>query len=275
MQQHQREGETQMVSRERENKTTVAAVSCFLVTLLLTFVPAVADNWNVVYQTDFSADPGWTTNNAAHYSWNSATGSYYEYQKNGSEEYAFHTLSGLLTGEKRRLEFDVNPVSNGWAANISLGLYDSDMSTVNPCYTTLTFARIDAGLRLFLEWATASGSGQAEFSGPSFDQNQWYHGLLEWTPSTGTLYGRVTHVSDDSLVGEKTVTGLGLVTGIDRLAISTVDHTYASGAVAYGYIDNVVVSQTPEAAPVPEPVTMVALLGGIGCLGGYLRRRRR
>ena len=31
---------------------------------------------------------------------------------------------------------------------------------------------------------------------------------------------------------------------------------------------------TPDPT-VPEPVTMVALLGGIGCLGGYLRRRQK
>ncbi len=33
-------------------------------------------------------------------------------------------------------------------------------------------------------------------------------------------------------------------------------------------------AMTSEPA-IPEPVTMVALLGGIGCVGGYLRRRRR
>jgi hypothetical protein len=123
-----------------------------------------------------------------------------------------------------------------------------------------------------LEWADAGGYGQAVFTN-AFEANQWYHGLLEWDPSTGTLYGRVTRLSDGSLVGEQTATGLGPVTGIDRLAISTVDHTYASGAEAYGYIDNVIISQTAE--PIPEPVSLASGAIGLACVGAYLRRRMR
>ena len=220
-----------------------------------------------MYQTDFSTNPGWTTNNSAHYYWDSASGSYYEQQRNGSGEYAYRTLSGLQTGQKWRLEYDINPVSNGWAANVGLGLYDSDMSVTNPYQLTLSFARVDAGLYPYLEWANAGGYGQARFAN-AFTANQWYHGLLEWNPSSGTLYGRITRLSDGSLVGEQTATGLGAVTGIDRLAISTVDHTYASGATAYGYIDNVVVSQT-----VPEPISLASGAIGLACVGAFLRRR--
>ena len=237
------------------------AVTC----IGLIATPAYADVWSTVYQTDFSSDPGWTTNNASHYYWDSGTGTYYQYQQNGSEEYTYVALSGILASEKKRLEFDVNPVSNGWAANVSLGLFDSDMTPLQPCSIEFVFAKIDAGLKPFLQWGDTSGGSQAEFS-DAFTANQWYRALLEWNPSAGTLYGRITRLSDGSLVGERTATGIGSVTGLDRLAISTVGHTYASGATAYGYIDNVVVSQTPE------PATLSLLAVGIG--GLMLRRRR-
>jgi len=252
--------------RERTNSWRRLAIclSCLMAFLFCPSLAVLAENWTTVYQNDFASDPGWTTNNAAHYYWDSSTHSYYQYQKNGSEEYAFHALSGILAGQKWRLEFDINPVSNGWAANTSLGLFDSDMTSLSPCNIEIAFARIDAGLRPVLQWGDVSSGGQAVFSS-GFDANQWYHALLEWDPSAGTLYGRVTLLSDGSLVGEQTATGLGSITGIDRLAISEVGHTYASGATAYGYIDNVVVSQTPE----PATLSLLAL-GGLA----LIRRKR-
>jgi hypothetical protein len=170
------------------------------------------------------------------------------------------------------VEFDVKPVSIGWAAEVSLGLFDSDMTRLSPCQVALLFARGDTGNRMVLQWSTNSGSDQLGFPN-QFVPDQWYHGLLELDPSVGTLYGRVTRVSDGVLIAEQTGTGLGSLTGIDRLGISEVGHPYASGATAYGYIDNVVVSQTSEPAPVPEPVTLASGAIGLACVGAYLRRR--
>jgi hypothetical protein len=41
-----------------------------------------------------------------------------------------------------------------------------------------------------------------------------------------------------------------------------------------GLIDNVVVA-TPEAAPVPEPISLVSGAIGLACIGAYVKRRRR
>ena len=41
------------------------------------------------------------------------------------------------------------------------------------------------------------------------------------------------------------------------------------------YIDNVLLSDTlPGGGAIPEPVTMLGLVLGLGGIGGYLRRRR-
>jgi hypothetical protein len=236
-------------------------LACLFAFPVIFAAPVFAENWTVVYQTDCSADPGWTTNNSAHFYWDSATQTFFQSQKNGSEEYAYKLLpSSLESGEKWRLDYDIKVTSENWAANAGVAIIDSHTSHQVGAQMMLDFAHIDAGYRPFLEWR----GDQAEFSA-SYSLNHWYHALLQWDPTTGTLYGRVSDRDTGALLSEKSVSGLGTFSGIDRVAMTTVDHTYATGMVATAYLDNITVSQTPE----PATLSLLALGGA-----ALLRRKR-
>ena len=49
--------------------------------LLLTFSPAHATMWQVVYSEDFSSDPGWITDNPSELRWEPSLGVYHGTQK--------------------------------------------------------------------------------------------------------------------------------------------------------------------------------------------------
>jgi hypothetical protein len=67
-------------------------VNFFLVIIIafLLVVPAIAgDEKIVIYQTDFSSDPGWTTNSPSHYYWDVSREMYYFETEGGTNGYSF------------------------------------------------------------------------------------------------------------------------------------------------------------------------------------------
>jgi len=213
--------------------------------------------WSTVYSTDFSTDPGWTTNNASHYHWDSGSQGYYQERVNGSREYAYVEISGLVPDRRWRLETDIRPISNDWAANSGVRLFDADMRFGQPAYFGIDFARTGAGRIPYLLYSSSgdTGEGQVPFLGSTFDYGAWYHTSVEWNPSTSQLHSAVTRKADGSILGERTVTVPGDFNAASRLAISTIDHTYASGATAIAYIDNVRLSTLSEPATLAIPTT--------------------
>jgi hypothetical protein len=166
------------------------------------------------------------------------------------------------------LEYDIKPVSLGWAAGSRLMFSDPDMQVGPPTYFGLDFAKTDAGLRTYLLWAPTGSSGEAQLPfGHPFSAGVWYHSVVEWNPGTGVLSASVTTRDTGALLGEVTVNVAGEFDNIDRLAASTINHTYASGATAVGYFDNIQVSQ------VPEPSSLVLLGMGALCVGAASRFR--
>ena len=68
---------------------------------------ASAQNWQTVYETDFSTDPGWETNNPARYYWDVTSQTYFTDNYTNSQEWATTDLA--YNGESFRLVFG-NPV---------------------------------------------------------------------------------------------------------------------------------------------------------------------
>jgi hypothetical protein len=251
--------------RERENSRWIpkaSGVVGLLMILSSLAVPANAETWSTLYQTDFSTDPGWITNNASRYHWDFGSGSYYTEQVNGSNEYSYHLLSDLDLSKRVRLEYDIKPVSIQYAADLRMGLTSEALSAETP--VTMTVIITDGGATLRCSDLAGHTSGPNTEYGTV--RGEWYHVLLEWNPSNGSVLSRETRKSDGMVIGEQEITGYGPFTGIDRIALSQVNHVFGGPLAATGYIDNLAILQTPE----PATLSLLAL-GGLA----LLRRRKR
>lgn len=243
-------------------------------------VTSGADCPVLVYQTDFSNNKGWQTNNAENYYLDSlAPGNpapaYYQREIGGSEEYAYHLLPDLTPDVKWCLQYDILPVSSDWCGPARLSFTDKDMTIggINPTYLTLMYGHDDSGYLTDLQWTDSEGNagGVRLFH---YTTGKWYENLVEWDPETSQFYVLIKEQGGNTMV-DKIVTSSDpgfnggkwptKFTDIDRLAMSTVGDFYAPGAVGISYIDNIVVGQ------IPEPATVLLLgLGGLA----LLRRKR-
>src|SRR5262245_29545226 len=56
--------------------------------------PSEADAWEVIYSSDFSSDPGWTTNVPEQMFWDSASGRFYIESRAGANQQVYVSLPG-------------------------------------------------------------------------------------------------------------------------------------------------------------------------------------
>ena len=79
---------------------------------------ASADQWQTVYQTEFSSM--WDTNNSTHYNLESET--LHATSVDGANDYAYALVPGMGGGARAlRLEYDIKPDSYDWSGNSRLG----------------------------------------------------------------------------------------------------------------------------------------------------------
>ncbi len=93
----------------------VCVVSIFL------FTSYSYASWSTLYETDFSSDPGWDTNNSSRYHWDSAAESFYTDNYTNSGDYATKTID--YNGESFRLQFDIKPTYQNYAGPSGYGGY--------------------------------------------------------------------------------------------------------------------------------------------------------
>ena len=218
--------------------------------------------WQVIYQSDFSADPGWTTNSSGDFYWNESAGNYHFKLTNGGEQYSYKTIP-FDPVASYQLEFDVWMTRCDWAADLYLGFGDSDMDITAPTTWYVSYHKVDQGQTGSLIYLDSEGGSYhpGGLQPAPFQLNTWYHNVVVCDPAAETLSLRVTKVSDSSFVGEVELTSVGSFAGVDRLYMSSIGHQYASGAVAEGYIDNLVLKSSSVAAE-PPVVTQFAINDG-------------
>jgi len=212
-----------------------------------------AENWQVVYQTDFSSGPGWITNEPSRYYWDSSDQTFFanQFNINGGGCYAYRNVTHR--GEDSfRLQWDMIVNSIDYAAALSFGLYASDLQADAPPanYAQLILGSEDRGLMAFLAWAnptTYSGSLPAQFS-----LNTWYHIVMEYDAAVHTLKADVTVRDTGRHFTALSATNVGpFATDMGCLGSSNVrsGNFQCPGHQSFGKFDNVVLSTLAAGPP--------------------------
>lgn len=136
----------------------------FVMSVFVFCLPAFADT--VPYSTDFSTDPGWTTDQPSNYYWDSAGESYFMHAINtypgyNPNRYAGRTLPQPV--DSFELQWDVKVTQCDWSSGLYFGVWDSSLqgsSSQGGESIRAVIGRADQG-RFFNFEVTANGSGVA------------------------------------------------------------------------------------------------------------------
>ncbi len=187
--------------------------------------------YDLVYETDFSSDPGWTTNNSSHYYWDSGSGSYHVWMESHSSEYAYKSVN--YSGGNLYMEFDVKYVSMPWAQRLYIGLMDAAMDE-NSDRLIAYMAVDDQGNMTGIN----SCAGADTSYSPEHSPNEWYTYRIEY--SGGNAHAEVED-SGGSVLWTFNVSNVTCTSQLSRFAASIIGFDRYSVNHSEGYIDNLLI----------------------------------
>jgi hypothetical protein len=243
-------------------------VSCLIIILLAAIIipglASAADQGNkvVLYNTDFTQNPGWTTNNPTRYFWDAQNGRYHYLVEGATGGYAFVKVpysTGPFT-----LEYDFYPVRTDKDAAFRFGLGSSEMDVTRGTVVLSEFTNIKygklMGLRVItqsnnlLEVTSQSDSYCGENPGcgtKNYEDGQAYHVVLRYDPATMSMDMRVSYKGNGTQLWGYYVNSKQDLHFMNRLMISSVGDYTGTGVSAEGYIDNVDLYLFEAATPAP------------------------
>jgi hypothetical protein len=244
---------------------------CLIMALgLMVFIPpmqaASDDNSvDVIYQTSFSTDPHWITNNPSTNYWDPNLGMYHFSIEPSTGGYAY-TDSNYDKGSFT-FEYDINITELDNGATFRFGLTGNEMDpskgpNVLSMFTNDKYGRImwlhlvTPGNKL-MEINSQSGdtltSGPSAYSGPTvkYELNKPYHVTVNYDDDHKILSIKVNEkLTGKEIWGYFINTGESL-SGMTRLFVGSKGDYGAMNVYALGYIDNVRLSIPVAATPSP------------------------
>jgi hypothetical protein len=177
--------------------------------------------WQLVYSTDFSSDPGWITNNSSRFFYSSSDNTYYMESYQGSDEYAYTTSSWNSSSIK--LEFDIRIAQEEWGSHVGLGIYDSDIST-DGNFLEAHFGDDSGGKEACIHYRSENGLSYQMYYG-DYQLNVWYHFILIYYQSSDSAILTITEKSSGNQFCSMSATSLGNFSGLTRIGFSNVGTT--------------------------------------------------
>lgn len=245
----------------------------FLIVLLLLVwsagfvLPAVAAETTqktVLYQSDFSEPPEWTTNSPTRYYWDPTLQMFHFKAEGGTNGYAFVPVN--YDGQSFNLDYDLIILKSDKDSAFRFGLISSEMDFTrgtnvlsifdNGKYGPLMAVRVidqNNKLKEVTSYYTSYCGGSPGCESVEFAENVTYHVTLRYSRELQNADIKVTEKESGNLVwGFFVPVGKDLFF-MDRLAITT-RGDYAFGPFTEGYIDNVELAIFTPVEPTPTTV---------------------
>ena len=250
------------------------AAVCFfmgILSVLLLLQPVTAADVKVtLYETDFSTDPGWITNNPSYYYWDVQREAYHFQTEGGTNGYSFIPV-GYQRGSFT-LEYDLVITSIKKDGAVRFGMTNTDMDiskgvNVLGVFEYGQYGRIMA-IRVIdqnnhLHQTTSQYDSycgdQPNCATKQFTENTTYHVVIRYNEELTQADIKVTNVDTGELLWGYFAPIGDQLYYINRLAITT-KGDYAVGNTAEGYIDNIslitYVPVTPTTVVTTSPTTV-------------------
>jgi len=193
------------------------------------------EEWQLIYEEDFYADPGWVTNNPGRFHWNPTDQNYYAELVNWAQEYGVYPLSQVVDSSFK-IEYDAKLIQVEWGAGFNFGIYSDTIGYLQPSTLNLEFDNPDPGPQFDAWWYTPQGGGTFGSSN-DWQLNVWYHIVIIYEADTHIASFQVT-LNGTPVAGSSTQI-IGQYEGLRNLGLSRRWSWPPQGQIAQGYVDNV------------------------------------
>jgi hypothetical protein len=215
-----------------------------------------------IYQTDFSTNPNWTTNNPTRYYWNSTNEMYHYFVEGGTGGYASVPVPHDENFSLLVLEYDIIPIRTDIDSAFRLDLTGTDMNINKGPSIISEFSNKRDLHAMWLRVITQNsnlkevGSLTSAYPGETktFEDNTTYHVTVRYNKDSG---------SSDIKIESNNTPVWGYFLSIDQelhfldvLAITSVGDYGNIGHSAEGYIDNVDLYMYQQVEPTPAETTI-------------------
>jgi hypothetical protein len=239
---------------------------------LLAFIPSLQalsdDNTvKVLYQTSFTSDPHWTTNNPSTNYWDPNRGMYHFFNEPSTGGYAYTPID--YERGSFAFEYDVilTRVDNG--ATFRFGLSGSEMDPSKGPNVLSMFTNTKNGQILMLhlvtngnklvEVSSQTSSDPGAYSGPTvkYEINKTYHVTVNYDDDHKTLSMKVKDWLTGREIWSYYLNTAENLNGMNRIYTGSKGDYGMMGIYAEGYIDNVRLTEPVAATITSTEVTRV------------------
>jgi hypothetical protein len=238
---------------------------CVLVLLLSAVCTATANGWQVVYQTDFSSDPEWITDQPQNYYWDEPAESYFIHNTDTYPGYYPNRYAGKTMDQpvgSFELRWDLQVTRCDWSAGLYFGVWDSSLEEPwgqGGEFIMCVMGHADAGLHISFD-VGANGAMAEDCTYPGWSLNKWYTFKVNYDSDTKVANLEVFDKDTGQSIWSPTLTvpGGGFTKDLQFLGSNlgmVGRHGYSgisSTAVFNANLDNIVLS-VPAIGPVIPP----------------------
>jgi hypothetical protein len=235
---------------------------CASAFLLIAPVSGAQQEKVIVYQTDFSTDPGWITNNPSYYYWDVAAENYHFETEGGTNGYSYIPVD--YSGGPFTLEYDLRIRTMETDSAVRFGVTGSEMDisrgTIvladfdsNTYGNIMSLRVIDPNNHLYEKTSRSDSycGEQPNCETIKFDLNTTYHVTVRYNDQVNQADIKITEKDTGNLVWGFFVSLSNDLYSLNRLAITT-KGDYLVANTATGWIDNVVLSTYIPVPPTTE-----------------------